>query len=376
MLVGKPIPTIRKILHQHPEGSREESQTAHIISEYFSYLKGFTILRNVGYNGLVAFRKFGEGKTIAFRAELDALPILEDSKREYASQNEGVSHVCGHDGHMSILLSLAKDFNDNPPAHGTVCFIFQSAEETGEGAAAMVENDDFLNIGIDECYALHNIPGLEMGSVHSKTGSFACASVGLTAQIAGRTAHAAHPEDAINPLNAAIELWNQIRQLPDHEKVNDFALATSIALHSGESTFGTSPANAELMVTMRAALTADLEFMKNECMAFANKIGKATGADFKLNFQEFFPATENAELIETLKEACSNVGVPFQEMKKPFRWSEDFAHFSKRFPTLMFGLGSGLQQPALHAPDFDFPDEIIEPGKDVFSEIYKLRSPF
>lgn len=376
MLVGKPITNIRKILHKHPEVSREERHTAEIISEYFSQLQDFIILRNVGYHGLVASRKFGEGKTIAFRAELDGLPILEKSDEDYSSQNKGVSHVCGHDGHMSILLSLAKDLNENPPTYGTICFIFQSAEETGEGAAAMIENADFLKLEIDECYALHNIPGLEMGSVHSKVGSFACASVGVTAEVVGRTSHAAHPEDAINPLNAAIELWNKIKKLPNNENIREFALATSIALHSGEKTFGTSPAKAELMVTMRAALTADLEFMKEECINFATKINNDTGAVIKFKFQEYFPATENCNLINGLKKACNKAGLSFQEMKKPFRWSEDFAHFSKCFPILMFGLGSGTHQPALHAPDFDFPEEIIENGKAIFYELYKLRSPF
>src|SRR5690606_28896581 len=98
--------------------------------------------------------------------------------------------------------------------------------------------------------------------------------------------------------------------------------------------------------------------------------------DVKTGFHEYFPATENANLTEDLKLACSNAKVPFQEMTKPFRWSEDFAHFSHCFPILMFGLGSGRDQPALHAPNFDFPDELIEPGKSVFYELYKLRSPF
>lgn len=374
MLVGKPIPTIRKLLHQHPEVSREELHTAKTISNFFTHLNDFTILRDIGYHSLVAFRKFGEGKTIAFRAELDGLPILEKSKEDYKSINKGVSHVCGHDGHMSILLSLARHLNDNPPSAGTVCFIFQSAEETGEGAAAMIQHAEFLQLGIDECYALHNIPGLELGSVHSKAGSFACASVGMIVRITGKTAHAAHPEDAINPLEIAIELWTLISQLPTNDHVSDFALATSIGLHAGDRNFGTSPANAELLVTMRAARTADLEFMKQACLNGADNLSQKYQADIKIDFQEYFPATENADLIDSLKKACDSAEVPFQEMEKPFRWSEDFAHFSKCFPILMFGLGSGYNQPALHAPNFNFPEEIIENGKAVFYELYKLRS--
>lgn len=375
MLIGQPIPVIRKILHQKPELSREESQTAKNIADYFSNLTNFQIEGPFGYHSFVAVRKFGEGLVIAFRAELDALPIKEISSLSHKSRNPGKSHVCGHDGHMSIALALANELEQNPPSGGTVCFIFQSAEETGEGAEEMIKSEKFRNLGIDFCYALHNIPGLQKGTVHSRIGSFACASVGVTASIEGKTSHAAHPENAINPLEVAIGLWSGIGALPQNEVIDDFALATSIALHSGERTFGTSPASAELLVTMRAARTEHLDFMMEQCKAIANSLAKESAAKIELSFQEYFPATENADLIENLKEACTAAEVQFYELKLPFRWSEDFAHFSKCFPTLMFGLGSGIEQPALHAPNFDFPDEIIEPGKSVFYQLYKIHNP-
>ncbi len=376
MLIGKPITDIRRILHQEPELSREESQTAKKVADYFSSLNNFKIEGPFGFSSFVAIRKFGDGPVVAFRAELDALPIKEISNSEHTSKNIGWSHVCGHDGHMSILLALANELDQNPPSSGTVCFIFQSAEETGEGAAEMIKAESFRKIGIDFCYSLHNIPGLEKGSVHSKKGSFACASVGLTARIEGKTSHAAHPEEAINPLQVAIELWSGVKALPQNNAVDDFALATSIALHSGGKTFGTSPASAELLVTMRAARTEHLDFMMKQCKSIANNLELESGAKIELSFQEYFPATENADLMEKLKEACLRSHVDFNELNVPFRWSEDFAHFSKCFPTLMFGLGSGVDQPALHAPNFDFPDEIIEPGKSVFYQLYKIHNPF
>ena len=373
MLIGQPIKHIRRKLHQNPEVSREERNTAFEIAKYFEEIPGYTILRNIGFHSLVAYKKFGQGPGIGFRAELDGLPIQEESDLEYRSKNPNRSHVCGHDGHMTILLALAKQFEENPPASGTVYFIFQSAEETGEGAKAMVESPDFQELEIDFCYSLHNIPGREKGLVVSKTGSFACASVGFTAKIIGKTAHAAHPEDAINPLEAAIELWTQVKSLPENQKIDDFALATSIALHSGEKTFGTSPAHAQLCVTMRAAQTDHLNFMMDQIKAIAKEISNETGAKINIEFQEYFPATENADLLQNIIQACKNAGTPFVAMEEPFRWSEDFAYFSQKCPTLMFGLGSGINQPALHAPNFDFPDDIIETGKNVFYEIFKIH---
>ena len=374
MTVDETIISIRKILHQKPELSREEAETSAAVVDYFSRLTSFTIIQNLGYHSLVAYRKFGDGPKIAFRAELDALPINEESDFYYRSESPGKAHLCGHDGHMSILLSLAKELNDTNPKNGSVYFIFQSAEETGEGAAAMVEKEEFQNLNIDVCYALHNIPGLKLGSVYAKVGSFACASVGLTIKIQGKTAHAAHPEDAVNPLEIAIELWSEISALPKNKEVSDFALVTSIGLNSGDKNFGTSPANADLMLTMRAARTTDLTFMQNFCETLASQLSSKYKSAIELDFQEYFPATENADLLNNLTNACINAGIEFEKLEKPFRWSEDFAHFSKCFPTLMFGLGSGLNQPALHAANFDFPDDLIETGKSVFYELYKIHT--
>src|SRR5690554_4953889 len=250
MLIGKPIKNIRQSLHQNPEISREERNTASEIAKYFEACRGYTVIRNLGYHSLVAYKKFGDGPGVAFRAELDALPIREKSDLVYRSTNSNTSHACGHDGHMAILLALANYLKENPPNRGSIYFIFQSAEETGEGAKAMLQTPEFQDLKIDFCYALHNIPGKEKGIVISKTGSFACASVGVSIEIMGKSAHAAHPESAINPLELAIELWSQIKSLPENRQSNDFALATIIALHAGEKSFGTSPANARLLVTL------------------------------------------------------------------------------------------------------------------------------
>lgn len=371
MHIGQPIQDIRKYLHQNPELSREETHTSDFIAGFFAELNGYTLTRNLGYHGLIATRKFGDGPSIAFRAELDALPILEKSKGELVSQKSGVSHACGHDGHMSILLNLARKLEENPPTSGTVHFLFQSAEETGEGAEAMVKTDKLSDLNIDYCFALHNIPGLELGTVHSKVGSFACASVGFTAKIDGKTAHAAHPEDAINPLEIAIELLAEVKKLPKNEHVKNFALTTSISLNSGEKAFGTSPANAELRVTMRAALTEDLDFMMDQTKKLAQDLAVNTGAKIAIEFQEYFPATMNADLLNPLREACKKAQVPFMEMEKPFRWSEDFSQFSKCFPILMFGLGSGQDTPPLHAPTYNFPDALLETGAEVFYHLFQ-----
>lgn len=371
MEIGKPIIEIRKYIHQNPELSREEAKTAKFITRFFDGLDhAYTVKTDCGYHGLVIRHRFGPGPAVGFRAELDALPIREHSDLPYASENEGVSHACGHDGHMSILLNLARKLDENPPSKGTVYFIFQSAEETGEGALEMVESGVFENQKPDICFALHNIPGLEFGTVYSREGSFACASVGCTLHITGRTAHAAHPEDAINPIGIAYDWLEKVMHLPNDSDIENFALVTPISVHAGEKAFGTSPAEGEMRVTMRAERTEDLDRMMEKAGSFARKLGEKHDTRLNIDFEEYFPATVNTDKTEMLKKACSAAAVPFSELESPFRWSEDFSQYSKSFPIHMFGLGSGPDTPPLHAPNYNFPDPLISTGSEVFYQLF------
>lgn len=370
MPVGKPIEEIRKYLHQNPELSREETHTSDFAASFFKNIGGYTIKRKAGMHGIIASKTFGEGPSIAFRAELDALPILEQSDSDFKSKYKGVSHACGHDGHLSILLQLARKLESRPPESGTVFFLLQSAEETGEGARAMVKSKPFSEVKIDTCYALHNIPGEKMGTVLSKTGSFACASVGCSVKIDGKTAHAAHPEDAINPLDIGIELLSAIKKLPNASEVKDFALATSISFNSGEKAFGTSPASGEFRVTLRAAKTEELDHMMSEIKKTVKAKSEESRAGIEVEFKRYFPSTMNADLLDRLKKAAQKANTSFVEMEAPFRWSEDFSQFSEAFPILMFGLGSGEDTPPLHAPSYNFPDALLDTGSEIFYQLF------
>ncbi len=371
MSLNKPIAEIRKSLHQLPEISGEEVKTAETIAALLRKFEAVKLTTNIGGNGLIAEKKFGPGPTIAFRAELDGLPILEKGNHAHLSKVEGKSHACGHDGHMSILLDLFEKLHQSKLDKGTIILIFQPAEETGQGARAMVESGAFKNTQIDFCYALHNVPGFQKGLVLGCDGPFACASVGVRFIIQGKTAHAAHPENAQNPLAAATQIMYRISGLPNDSAVKGFALTTPIALNSGDENFGTSPADAVLMMTLRAASTRDIEFMMDAAKDVAKSVDSNTGVQTTTSFHEYFPATENHSHLGELTQACKDFGADFKKLNQPFRWSEDFAHFTQVFPAAMFGLGSGEDSPALHAPNYDFPDEITGVGSGVFLELYK-----
>ncbi len=369
MLTKTPISELRERLHQFPELSENEEKTAGFIADFFSELN-YKIHREVGFHGIVASKRYGSGKTIAFRAELDALPIDEETDKAYKSQNEGVSHSCGHDGHMAILLDLALRFEKTEELSGEVVFIFQSAEENGQGAEQMIGREELVNLDIYRCFALHNIPGEPLGSVHYKTGSFACASVGVDLKVRGKSSHAAHPEFGINALSIASEGLQKIQKIQDQCPEGEFTLITPIAMKSGKRAFGTVPSDATLLVTMRAEKSEILEGMMDEVKAIVKGLEDQYKARLKLSFKEYFPATVNFDDEGLIKEICVENKSQYVEMDRPFRWSEDFGFFRKCFPILMFGLGSGESQPHLHAANFDFPNEIIENGSDIFCRLY------
>jgi metal-dependent amidase/aminoacylase/carboxypeptidase family protein len=217
-------------------------------------------------------------------------------------------------------------------------------------------------------YAVHNIPGKPLGTVLSRSGTFACGSVGVRIEIHGKTAHAAHPEDAINPILLSQEFIKDVTALATRAK--GFALVTPIALRAGEKTFGTTPLKSIVLLTMRAELSEDLEFMMEETRNCARKMSDMKGVHGDLRFEEYFPVTRNEKFHSEVIAACNHLSVPFEEMEVPFRWSEDFGHFRERCDTHMFGLGSGEDTAPLHASTYDFPDELIDRGAEVFARLF------
>jgi amidohydrolase len=363
------IKEVRHYLHQNPEMSGREAQTADFLQKFIlQNFPDFIITKSSNSHGFVAAKKYGEGVHIGFRAELDALPIAEENKFEHKSKKKGSSHACGHDGHMSILLATMQGLEAQSNVSGTASFLFQPAEETGKGAKILLEDDALNGYGPDVLVALHNIPGEPLGLVLSRSGTFACGSVGVRLNVKGKTAHAAHPEDAVNPLMLATTFLDEIIMVSN--KTKGFSLATPIALQSGLDTFGVSPLESTLLVTLRAALSSDLERMMREATRMTDEIKEIEDATAEVTFEDFFPSTSNEYFHSNLEDICTTLKRPFRQMENPFRWSEDFGHYSDRCKTHMFGLGAGIQTAPLHASTYDFPDELISSGSEIFVEFY------
>lgn len=366
------IISLRHELHKYPEISNNEYKTSGLIHSFIRALKPDRII-NLSKTGIAfAFDSNTEGKTLMFRAELDALPIAEKTNTDHTSANANVSHACGHDGHMAIISGLAQKIAENRPTKGRVVLLFQPAEEIEQGAKDIVNDPEFKNIEPDYIFALHNVPGVESHKVLLKTGCFASASKGMTVKLFGKTSHAAEPEKGISPANAISKIIQELHALITNKLFADLTLLTIIHINLGEISFGTSPGYAEMRMTLRAYENEDMDLLTKKSEDIIHAITQSEKLRNEISYSEVFPATmNNTECVDLIEQAARENNLQIEYIEKPFKWSEDFAYYTEKYKGGFFGLGAGINQPQLHFPDYDFPDEIIDTGIKVFYSIYK-----
>lgn len=359
----------RRKLHQHPEISNEEERTAREVVDFLADTGPDAVLTGLGGHGVAAIYESGKaGPTVLFRSELDALPIHELSGAPHSSLVPGKSHMCGHDGHTAILASLGRQLGRERPARGRVVLMFQPAEETGNGAAGVVADPRFGGIAPDFAFSLHNLPGVPLGEVRLKTGVVNCASRGMRIVLDGRTAHSSMPETGVSPMMAVSQLMPALPALGRGTFADDdFSMVTVTHAAMGEAVFGIAPGQAEVWATLR---TRRDDRMANLCTAaesLVTKIAGEHGLSARWDYHEIFVASVNApEAVEHLRLALDEEGVLHGEENLPMRASEDFGVFGHKAASAMFFLGAGERHPALHNPDYDFPDDLIPIGSKVF----------
>ena len=365
---------LRHILHAHPELSGHEALTNKILNEWVKQTRPDRIIERLGGYGLAAIYKGAQpGKRIMIRGDIDALHIPEPNDLTYRSQNPEVSHKCGHDGHSTILCGLAEWLGEQRPDQGEVVLLFQPAEETGQGAQAILNDPQFEQIRPDVAYGLHNLPGFPKGEIRYKQGCFAAASFGMKLCFEGRTAHASQPETGISPSELVALLIHSLEKKREQLKAVK-PLTTFIITHAvlGEETFGVAPGHAEIWLTLRSFDDRNLQLMADQIIELCRAKAKDHLLDFSFSEHEAFAATNSDNrCVKVIEQAATNLELSHGLLAEPFRWSEGFGRFGSVCPIGFFGLGSGLEQPALHDPMFDFPDDIIEIGMTMFWEIIR-----
>jgi amidohydrolase len=366
------LTAFRRKLHRYPELSGEEVETARKITAALQAMSPTRILTGLGGHGVAAVFDSGkDGPTVLFRAELDALPIEEQNNIEWSSQTSGKSHVCGHDGHMTMLLALGRMISRQPVAKGRVILMFQPAEEDGSGAKAVVADPAYQEIQADWAFAIHIEPGLPFGYVSTCAGLINCASLGLKIKLNGKTAHAADPEDGISPAKAIAELIPALEALGRGGSLDDdFRLVTITHVNIGEHSFGIAPGDGVILVTLRTAGDEGMGHLEAMARTLAVTTAEKYGLSVDLEVHDNFAASINdPEAYDVAITAMDALKVDFGDAGVPMRASEDFGVFGWDAKAAMLCLGPGEDYASLHNPDYDFPDDLIPIVSAIFERI-------
>jgi amidohydrolase len=366
---------LRHDLHRHPELSGQEVETAARVLHALGRAPD-RVVTGLGGHGVAAVFDSGEaGPSVLFRCELDALPIQELSDAPHRSAIDGKGHLCGHDGHMTVLLGLGRVLARKRPATGRVILMFQPAEEDGSGAAAVIADPGYEALRPDWAFSLHNWPGCKLGECWLAEGAVNCASVGLKIILEGKTSHAAQPERGVSPGLALAQLIPGLAALgPGGALGPDFRLATVTHAVMGEPSFGVSPARAEIWVTLRTMLDAPMAALRAQAEALAQSQAQAHGLRLSISYHDDFAASvNNPEATRRMADALDALGIAHSAGPLPERASEDFGRFGAQTGTkgAMVFLGAGLVHPALHNPDYDFPDDLIPIGTRLFARLVR-----
>ena len=351
----------RQALHAIPELGLELPKTAAYVKDALKGLK-CTVFSPLEY-AVCAYFDFGADHAIGFRADMDALPIAEETGLPYASTHPGRMHACGHDGHTAILLELARRLHEKEQLPHNVLLIFQPGEETPGGALPICESGILEKYGVTAVFGLHLWPGLEKGIVHTRENELMSRGSELTVDIYGKSSHISNASAGIDATAAGAEFYRQIRQEeaalpPETYRLLNFGVFSSGTVRNAIS------AHAHLEGSLRAFHDETFDFLQERVYAVATNVEAQFGCTVKVDFSEGYPAVMNDPgLVARVRRA-----VPFRQLDKPSMTSEDFAQYQRRVGGVFFFLGTG-DTAALHATTFNFDEEILLKGADFFESL-------
>lgn len=356
---------IKAELHNSPEYSNQEKQTAEIVLKYLNETNPDFLHKNVGGYGIIAGYKGNlPGPSVMFRCELDAIKT-----------EKGFEHLCGHDGHMTILLGLSKIVSADRNFYGTIWLLFQPAEEIGEGAARMVKDMEKMGLKFDYSFAIHNSPKYDVNSVVIHEGVYAAGSVGMEIHFKGSPSHAAYPHQAVSPYKAIIEAAAYMQSLNTAENLFEgFILGTVVNMTLGEINYGVTPGEGYLRMTLRSFIDSDLDKLCSLMEEFARKKAAEQGLEVQFAFFDRFPATVNDTKANEMVVAAAkaeNLGIIYA--KEPTRGSDDFAFFATSSTSSYFNIGNG-KGADIHTTGYSFSPGIIETALKIYRNlIYNVK---
>lgn len=357
----------RRDLHANPELLYDVHRTAAFVVEKLSAFGCDEIVTGIGKTGVVGVirgKANRNGRVIGLRADMDALPIQEDTGLPYASKVPGKMHACGHDGHTAMLLGAAKRLATTRNFEGTVVTVFQPAEEGGAGGKAMCDDGLMGRFGIQEIYAMHTEPGLPIGQFATAAGPLGASADGFRINVEGKGTHGADPHTGIDPLvvsaNILLALQTIVARNIDPLKCG----VVSVGALNGGKAGNVIPQTVEMVGTTRAYEPEVRDLLQRRVTEIAENVAKAYGAIATVNYRRMYPPTVNhARQTEfAVRVARSIVGDGNVEAQhKPLMGSEDFAFMLEERPGNIMLIGNG-DSAGVHHPAFDFNDAAIPFG--------------
>ena len=351
----------RRALHQIPELDRQLPETIEYLRSELEGL-GCGLFSPID-GSLCAWFDFGCESAIAFRADMDALPIDEKNGAAYASRHPGRMHACGHDGHMAILLELGRRLSKRKRLARNVLLVFQPAEEATGGAKPICDTGLFQEYRVEAIFGLHLWPGLTKGKIFSRPGEMMSRSAELDVDIYGKSAHIGRSWEGIDATEAACvfiqKAYQLERSVPDHiRRLLKFGRMDSGTVRNALS------AHARLEGGLRAFSDEVFFGLRDRLLEIAKEVEQQFGCEVRVHTSNGYPAIHNPRVLHDKVYAI----VPFEYLPEPSMTTEDFSWYQRSIPGMFFFLGLG-ENPALHSDNFDFDESVLPLGADFFEKI-------
>jgi hippurate hydrolase len=365
---------IRKELHRYPEIGLEERRTAEMIGDHLAAL-GYQVHRGLAKTAVVGtLQNGGSNRAIGLRADMDGLPIREQTGLVYASQNPGKMHACGHDGHMAMLLGAAKTIAKRRRFDGIVHLIFQPAEENCGGAKMMVEEGLFDLFPCDAVFSLHNDPTLPLGQFALRDGPIMAAVDEARITLHGRGGHGAEPENTADPIVAGASIVMALQTIVSRNiQAFDPAVITVGSFHGGSAS-NIIPNEVEIVVGIRSFDPTTRDFIEKRITEIANFQAESFSMAASVNYERSYDATVNhtAETNFLRIQAVQFAGVEkVTDLDQPRMGSEDFTYMLQACPGCYFFIGTASTPDIrpLHHPGYDFNDDILPIGAGFWTRL-------
>jgi len=370
----------RRDLHENPELQYDVQRTAGIVAEKLKAFGCDEVVSAIGKTGVVGVihgRRRQSGRVIGLRADMDALPIEEDTGLPHASKVKGKMHACGHDGHTAMLLGAAKYLAETRNFDGTAVVVFQPAEEGGAGGKAMVDDGLMTRWNIQEIYGMHNAPGLPVGHFATRKGAQLAAADVFSIRVEGKGGHAAEPHKGVDTLVAAANVLLALQSIVARNLDPMKAGVVTVGTFRGGTTANIIPQTAELIGTVRSLAPDVRDLLERRVREVATGIAAAYGATARVDYARSYPITTNhpRETDFAVKIASDVAGAArVIGEAPPILAAEDFAFMLEARPGNMIFIGNGSTA-ALHHPAYDFNDAAIPHGVSYWARLVEIGMP-